>query len=406
MKKLITLLVCLLTIGSAMAQNTNSDEAKRVLRLSREKCRSIKQGHYVMEHKKKFMSDKDTTTNQYTCDFRKMRRDRLFGMVFAMQYNDQDNPERIGYTLYTGKELVEYFDSTGTIMSCKKWKDRIKDISDDYIFYRAFTHRNNYPFPDKRQLSDNNYTYSISDTMLDNKPCHLVDYNIRNMGTAGFNIQIIRYEVKLWIEKQSLLPIQYTIEFDNVDQADTLYQYDCFKLLSFDTAIDESKLTLASIPANVKLKDYEPYKEPEPLAEGSPAPDWSLASLTGDTVRLADLRGKVVLLDFFYKSCGPCCAAMPFLQSIHEKYRDQGVVLLGVDPYDDPEKDKMADFTAKRNITYTVLFSNLELPQTYHVSTYPTLFFIDRDGKIAKVHRGYHQTMEASIEEQLQKMLE
>ncbi len=66
----------------------------------------------------------------------------------------------------------------------------------------------------------------------------------------------------------------------------------------------------------------------------------------------------------------------------------------------------MTDFLAKRSITYTVLFSDLELPQTYHIVGYPTLFFIDRDGKIAKVHSGYHPTLEATIEEQLQKLLE
>ena len=165
---------------------------------------------------------------------------------------------------------------------------------------------------------------------------------------------------------------------------------------------------MKSIPANLPKRDYVPYKPPEPLAEGTPAPDWSLPTLTGDTIRLADLRGKVVLLDFFYKSCAPCCAALSFLQSLHEKYKDQGVILLGIDPIDNPEKDEkdeMADFIAKRGITYTVLFSDRELPQTYHIVAFPTLFFIDRDGKIAKVHRGYHPTLEAAIEEQLQKML-
>ena len=62
--------------------------------------------------------------------------------------------------------------------------------------------------------------------------------------------------------------------------------------------------------------------------------------------------------------------------------------------------------TAEDTGTYTVLFSDRELSNTYHIVAYPTLFFIDRDGKIAKVHRGYHPTLEAAIEEQLQKMLE
>ena len=82
------------------------------------------------------------------------------------------------------------------------------------------------------------------------------------------------------------------------------------------------------------------------------------------------------------------------------------MVVVGIDPYDDPVKREMAEFLAKRGITYTVLFSERDLSNIYHIAAYPTLFFIDRDGNIAKVRRGYHPTLEAAIEEQLQKLLE
>ena len=94
------------------------------------------------------------------------------------------------------------------------------------------------------------------------------------------------------------------------------------------------------------------------------------------------------------------------MQSLHEKYKDKGFVMIGIDPFDDSVKDEMANFLSKRGITYTTLYSDRELPKTYHVVAYPTLFFIDRDGKIAKVQQGYHKTFEESIEEQLQKMLQ
>jgi len=80
-------------------------------------------------------------------------------------------------------------------------------------------------------------------------------------------------------------------------------------------------------------------------------------------------------------------------------------VLLGIDPIDNPEKDEMADFLAKRGITYTVLFSDRELSNTYRIGGYPSLFILDRDGKIVKISHGYSPTMEETIEEQLQKML-
>jgi thiol-disulfide isomerase/thioredoxin len=123
-------------------------------------------------------------------------------------------------------------------------------------------------------------------------------------------------------------------------------------------------------------------------------------------VSLADLKGKVVLLDFFYKSCAPCCAALPVLQSLHEKYKDKGFVMIGIDPIDDPEKDEMADFLAKRGITYTILFSERELSDTYRIAGYPTLYFLNREGKIAKMDIGFKKGKEEELEAELVKLLE
>ena len=128
-------------------------------------------------------------------------------------------------------------------------------------------------------------------------------------------------------------------------------------------------------------------------------------SISGDSISLADLRGKVVLIDFFYKKCAPCGAAIPVLQRMHEKYKDQGVVIIGIDPIDDPVKDEMADFIKKRSVGYTVVFSDRELPQKYRVTGYPTLFFINREGKIVKYHEGFSASMEEKVEKQIQKML-
>lgn len=397
-----TLLFALLVLSTFATQAQRSDEAKNILRLSREKCQSIQQGHYVVEHLNKALMDKDTTIIRYTCDFKKLQTDTLFNKAFNMLTEFPGHEEWSDYTLYSGNELVTYNDTTGEIMLCDLWADKIKRIRHNYIFYDALTSKSCYPIPDENRMTDSAYTYSLSEA----PSCYKVDYIKTKPEPAGPGMQCIRYEVELWINKKSHLPIQYTIAYDIVHGQDTMCQYDMFKLLSFDAEIDESRLIIESIPASVTLGYYVPKETPEPLANGTQAPDWALPSLTGDTVRLTDLRGKVVLIDFFYKSCPPCLAALPFLQSLHERYKDKGFVMLGIDPFDDPVKNEMAAFLAKRDITYTTLYSNRGLSQEYHVSVYPTLFFIDRDGKVAKVQQGYHKTLEESIEEQLQKMLQ
>ena len=390
MKKILVLCAVMLTFTAC-----TPDKAKCVLRQSREKCQSIQRGHYVVEHWEKFMSSNDTIITRYSCDFKKLPNDTIYGKAFAL-FVERSNWSWSPHYLYTGNEFIWYADSVGEVLSCDRCKDQIIAGRSNCTFYTVLTDSSSYPIPSEKDMADTAYSYSITETMLDGKPCYMVDI-LQKMdeelgGLSG--IKCIRYEVELWIDKKDYLPMQYSIAYDIVDGQDTMYQYDLFKLLAFE-----------AIPAEVILKDYVPYTPPEPLAEGTPAPDWSLPSLAGDTVRLADLRGKIVLIDFFYKSCIPCCAVLPTLQDLHKKYKDSGFVMIGIDPYDDTKKDEMADFLAKRGITYTVLFSDRGLPEAYHVSSYPTLFFINRKGKIVKVITGFSKTMEDEIEKQLLKML-
>ncbi len=405
MKRHIIFAFALIVLPLTMCNAQESVET--VIRKSREKCQSIQGGHYVMERKMKHMDDKDTDYYRNTCDFKKLPNDTIIGKAFSMVNEPQGHPEWNSHILYTGNELV-YIRDTATILSCAKWADEIKSRRHNFKFFSPLTARTYFIPSLEKWIADtsDDYLISLSETHLNDKPCYLVDILVKQSGEPDpyFGIICLRYEINIWIDKSNYLPIQFSEAFDNIDGPDTVSQYEELKLVSFDPKVDESKLTLKSIPDEMVQRDYVPNKAPEPLTEGTPAPEWSLPTLTGDTVRLADLRGKVVLLDFFYKSCAPCCAALPILQSLHEKFKDRGVVVVGIDPYDDPMKDEMATFLSKRGITYTVLFSDNKLSETYRVHAFPTLFILDRDGKIVKIHTGFSKTMEDDLEELLLKM--
>lgn len=406
--KLVLAAVALLAEMLPVAECEAQESIETVIRKSREKCQSIQGGHYVMERKMKHMDDKDTDYYRNTCDFRKLPDDTIFGKAFSMVNEPQGHPEWNGHFLYTGNELV-YLNDTATILSCAQWADEIKNRQHNFEFFSPLTARTYFIPSLEKWIADtsDDYLISLSETHLDHKPCYLVNILVKQSGEPDpyFGIICLRYEINIWIDKSNYLPIQFSEAFDNIDGPDTVSQYEELKLVSFDPKVDESKLTLKSIPDDMVQRDYVPHKAPEPLAEGTPAPNWSLPTLAGDTMRLANLKGKVVLVDFFYKSCAPCCAALPILQSLHEKYKDRGVVVVGIDPYDDPVKDEMATFLAKRGITYTVLFSDHELSKAYRVHAFPTLFILDRDGKIVETHTGFSKEMGTELEEQLQKML-
>src|SRR6185503_1959515 len=127
------------------------------------------------------------------------------------------------------------------------------------------------------------------------------------------------------------------------------YEIDVLNKYEINNLKDESILTLGSIPSYYKLKDYVPYKSAEPLPKDTLAPSWQLLSLADEKISLTELKGKLVLIDFFYKSCYPCMQALPASQTLNEKYKDKGLRIIGIDPYDKKEDD-IAAFLAKRGV--------------------------------------------------------
>ena len=401
MKKILLVTVALVAFCAGAAAQT--PDAKSIIRQSRQKCQSVQCGHYEMERRMKYMSDKDTTVERQYCHFKKVPNDTIFGKYFLM-----GNPDGSDWiSLYTGNELVDFNDGTGTTMPTAEWADEIIRFRRNYKFYEPLTEQSTFMLMSDELLADSNYTYDMQETTIDGRRCYQVVINgpTSDEPDANFGMKIIRNETTLWIDKEDYLQVRYSNAYDIVEGLDTMYQYEECRLLSFEPTVDESLLTLNAVPANVKLSNYVPYEAPKPLRKRSVAPGWALPTLSGDTLSLSDLRGKVVLIDFFYKSCAPCCAVLPALQRLHEKYKDRGFVMVGIDPFDDPDEDAMADFLSKRGISYTVAFADRELAETYHVSGYPTLFFVNRKGKIMQVYVGYSKDMKAEIEKQLLKML-
>jgi len=122
------------------------------------------------------------------------------------------------------------------------------------------------------------------------------------------------------------------------------------------------------------------------LREGSIAPDIDLKDKDGKSVKLSSLRGKVALIDFWATWCGPCKAEIPNLQKIYDAYRDKGFEIYSISL--DRDKDKWLKGSDDLKWT-SVLDEGGVVSNLYGITSIPSMFLIDRDGKIvAKNLRG------------------
>jgi thiol-disulfide isomerase/thioredoxin len=123
------------------------------------------------------------------------------------------------------------------------------------------------------------------------------------------------------------------------------------------------------------------------LENPSDVPPFTVTDLDGKSINSTDLRGKVVLVNFWATWCGPCRAEIPDLVTLQDKYRDQ-LVILGISE-DESGEEPVRQFAAKYNINYTVAMSTPEIRAAFpSVMALPTTYVLDREGKLAQKNVG------------------
>jgi thiol-disulfide isomerase/thioredoxin len=139
-----------------------------------------------------------------------------------------------------------------------------------------------------------------------------------------------------------------------------------------------------------------------PPVVGKRAPDFELDTLDGQTIVLSQLKGRLVLVNFWATWCGPCRHEMPFLQQLYEDWPGEELVLLTVNVGEN--SSQVAQFLQSEGFSFTVLLDGeATVAQRYSVTGIPTTFFIDKESLIQKIKVGTFQS-QAEIETILSKI--
>ena len=118
----------------------------------------------------------------------------------------------------------------------------------------------------------------------------------------------------------------------------------------------------------------------------SPAPNFNLKDASGKDVKLADLKGKVVLVNFWATWCEGCQVEIPWFVEFQKEYADRGLVVVGIAMDDDWKSVK--PWIEEKKVNYPIVIGNQGLGKQYGLIGMPLTALVDREGRIADVHNG------------------
>jgi cytochrome c biogenesis protein CcmG/thiol:disulfide interchange protein DsbE len=141
---------------------------------------------------------------------------------------------------------------------------------------------------------------------------------------------------------------------------------------------------------------------------GKPAPNFSVGAVANGKgkVALSDLRGKVVLVDFWGTFCEPCKKSFPRLQDLHTKYSASGLRIVGISEDESDDKATIPGFASTYGAKFPLGWDgDKSIAKSYKPETMPSSFLIDKNGVIRYAHVGYHDGEEAQVEKEIKELL-
>lgn len=371
MKHLV--LIALINIVSpaySQAIVSSRRETDSALRQTCDKLNSLTTFSYTIKRELNYPSEGYHNISEWRCYFD--LAPTIIPVGFKYQIKDSASS-----AFFNGTEKFELNKTAKTIRVNNNPQEKdFKHLS--YLYNSIITLRTILPLI----ISNHSLNKTVADTVINKRPFETVTINIgkmriQNLGN-GFDTMKTKYNFiyRITIDKISKMPIE-VLQYNNLNE-------DFIKTDFIDINFFPSRPAENSWYYPTYINEYKQIKQkgiPQLIPVGSIAGDWTLPVYNEDkNISLSQLKGKVILLDFWFKNCGPCIESVPHLNAINKEFKNKKVEVVGINTWD--SKKDVNWFCNNHKVAYTVLMDGRGLAEKYGVNRFPTVILIDKKGKI------------------------
>ena len=393
LKTFITSLFCLLG-ATLFAQLSAAD----ILKKTGDVLNRNNSVSYKADYKFKFFSNDDTLQFNATCSIAKNYDDSIMKASIAVDFID-------GYrkTIYDGKKIYQFnrHPANMFVLVTNPYTEKtnpLKGVIDYGVIDKTFID----PGILLKLLSPDKILTNEGTALIGNTACFKIKVKIPD--NEEFKNQYKLY----YISTESFYPLKIVHRVEDKDN----FQYSeiNFDHLKFNSVNKDDFFTEPLIAGLRIITTEELRRQPQrqSLAVNTQAPEFEGYQFSANKkFSSEETKGRLVLLDFWYMACGPCVAAMPALDSLYRKYNESGLTVLGINSVDNTEKQKakMPKFLVNNPVQYPIVLVDKSIDELFHIDTYPTLYLIDKNGKIIYSHKGLLKSLPKELSDLIEDQL-
>ena len=393
MKK-ITIIVILILSSTIVFGQSKDEYLKKILNKTISNLNQIKTVEYTLDFHQCFEAQGVNLRDTATCYFDFTSSDSIIGSKYIFSSPKWD-------VAFNGGLIYMSYNANKQILYSNKPTEYLVNAQ-VYMLNSIFVIRKILP----ELVSDSTTTIiRLNDTILNNSSCFKYKILLRdkflNSGGVLTPAKGASLKLMLLISKDNYLPKQFSSFYPNnagfiqaifsdikipAFKADSLWNYDW---------LPEEYLRMS-------LEDFEKSTRTGITKQiGKQAPDWTLPMIKGDSVKLSAQKNNLILLDFWYQSCGACIKAVPDINEIQKEFAGKGLKVYGIEFVKSNDKG-LAEYIDKNKIEYPILYMGKRVASDYSVTAAPTFFLLNNQGKIIYASAGlYKMDLLKAIKENL-----